>query len=266
MSAGERLAGSDIERAKHEYAENGFVILRGMVSPDRLGELHKTLSGEFESASKSGRLFSGGGQISGHLNCFPGSQSRFVYDTLQQRGIIDLARELHPQVLRMPNVGCNFNLPGSHTQHWHIDRPFTRSFLIVNIAVVNSTIENGATEVIPGTHKRFYKYTRFVLEGVGRRGMRVPLAQGDVLIRNSNLWHRGTTNRTTAPRPMLAFTWEDGGSQEADPFSVNGGEIRFIPNWFKLTAAGRMREQLFVRVPATYTALRLARSLVDSEY
>jgi len=266
MSAPGRLTDSEIDRAKLEYAESGFAVLRGIVSTERLAGLHGAISREFDGLSKSGQLFAGGGLISGHLNCFPGAQSRFVYDTLEERGIIDLARKLHPQVLRMPNVGCNFNLPGSHTQHWHIDRPFKRSFMIVNVAVVNSTIENGATEVIPGTHKRFYKYTRFVLEGMGRKGIRVPLSQGDVLIRDSNVWHRGTTNRTNLPRPMLAFTWEDGGSQEADPFSANGGNIRFIPNWFKLTPTGRLREKLFVKVPITYTALRLARSLVDSEY
>ncbi len=49
----------------------------------------------------------------------------------------------------MPNVGGNFNLPGSHTQHWHIDRPFAQDFMIANVAVVDSNLENGATEVIP---------------------------------------------------------------------------------------------------------------------
>jgi hypothetical protein len=40
----------------------------------------------------------------------------------------------------------------------------------------------------------------------------------------------------------------------------------FLPNWFKLTPMGRLRERLFVKVPAAYAALRLARSLVDKEY
>ena len=51
---------------------------------------------------------------------------------------------------------------------------------------------------------------------------------------------------------MLAFTWEDGGSNEPDPFSANGGQIRFLPNWFKLTPMGRLREKLFVKVPDTH--------------
>jgi hypothetical protein len=257
---------SDIEGFKQAYSRDGYFVIRNVVSPQRLGELHQALALEFDLASKSGALFSGGGLVSGHLNCFPGAGARFAYDTLQDGGIIDLIKQLHPNVLRMPNVGCNFNLPGSHTQHYHIDRPFTRDFMIANIAVVDTVVENGAIDVVPGTHKRFYKYTRFVLEGTSRNARRVPLNRGDVLIRSSNVWHRGMTNRTFIPRPMLAMTWEDGGSNHPDPFCVDGGKIRFLPNWFKPTPIGRLRERLFVKVPITYSALRFARSLLDSEY
>jgi hypothetical protein len=138
--------------------------------------------------------------------------------------------------------------------------------MIANVAIVDTVIENGAIEVIPGTHKRFYKYTQFVLERRYRDGVRVPLNQGDVLVRSSNLWHRGTTNRTSVPRPMLAMTWEDGGSDMQDPFVADGGKIRFLPNWFKPTRVGRLRERLFVKIPITYSALRFGRSLLDREY
>jgi hypothetical protein len=238
-----RLTAGEMENLQQEFAGNGYFVLRNIVSPERLTELHEALALEFDRASKSGALFSGGGLVSGHLNCFPGAGARFTYDTLQERGIIDLLKQLHPKVLRMPNVGCNFNLPGSHTQHYHIDRPFTRDFMIANVAVVDTVIENGAIELVTGTHKRFYKYTQFVLERC-----------------------HGMTNRTSVPRPMLAMTWEDGGSNHQDPFSAEGGGIRFLPNWFKPTRVGRLREQLFVKIPIIYSALRFARSLFDSEY
>ncbi len=266
MLASERLTENEIEKLRQDYASNGYFVLPKVVSAGRLTELHQALAQEFDRSVQTGVLFAGGGQLSGHLNCFPGAGARFAYDTLQARGIIDLLKQLHPSVIRMPNVGCNFNLPGSHTQHYHIDRPFTRDFMIANVAVVDTVIENGAIEVVPGTHKRFYKYTQFVLEGCNRNGLRVPLKQGDVLVRSSNVWHRGTMNMTSVPRPMLAMTWEDGGNNEPDPFSAGGGNIRFLPNWFKPTRAGRLREQLFVKVPIAYSALRFGRSLLDKEY
>lgn len=260
------LTGSEIEDLRQSFTSDGYFVIRDVVSRERLAELHDALSREFDAASPSGALFAGGGQLSGHLNCFPGAGARFVYDTLQERGIIDLIKKLHPKVVRMPNVGCNFNLPGSHTQHYHIDRPFTHEFMIANIAVVDTVIENGAIEVVPGTQKRPYKYTQFVLERPYRNSVRVPINRGDVLVRSSNLWHRGMPNRTSVPRPMLSLTWEDGGSTHEDPFAIEDGKIRFHPNWFRPTPLGRLREQVFVKVPIIYSALRFARSVCDSEY
>ena len=266
MLEANKLTASEIGQAKEQFARDGYCIFRNVVSPERLAELHSTLAQEFDRASKTGELFSGGGLLSGHLNCFPGTGAKFVYETLQQRGIIDFMKELHPQVLRMPNVGCNFNLPGSHVQHFHTDRPFNRDFMIANVTLVDTNEENGATDIIPGTHKRLYKYTEFAMKRLSSKGQRVVTKRGDVVIRNSNTWHRGMPNRTSIPRPMLAFTWEDGGSQLADPFSIHDGNIRFLPNWFKLTPLGRLREKLFVKAPFTYAALRFVRSMVDHEY
>lgn len=266
LSLPARLTGAELDRCRREFAANGYFVLRKLVPGARLAQLHQALSREFDAAAQSGALFSGGGLVSGHLNCFPGAGARFAYDTLMERGVIDLMKELHPSVQRMPNIGCNYNLPRSHTQHYHIDRPFTRGFMIANVAVVDTVIENGAIEVIPGTHQRLYRYTEFVLKRRHRDGIRVPLGQGDVLIRSSNVWHRGMTNLTSVPRPMLAMTWEDGGNNLADPFSAGDGKIRFLPNWFKPTAAGRLRERLFVKVPIAYSALRFARSLLDKTY
>lgn len=260
------LTDSRVAAVKQEFAANGYVVIHDAVPSAQLAALHDTLADEFAKASRAGALFAGGGHFSGHLNCFPGACSRFVYDSLVERGYLDLLKQLLPTVERMPNLGCNFNLPGSFTQHYHTDRPFTREFMIANVAIVDTNLENGATEVVPGTHQRFYKYTRFVLERQYRNGVRVPLKRGDLFIRSSNLWHRGTTNRTAVPRPMMAMTWEDGGNDDSDPFAADGGNVRFLPNWFRPTRVGRMRERLFVKVPLAYSALRFARSLVDSEY
>ncbi len=266
MTTTGRLSDSELARCRREYVENGYFVLRGVVDPDLLAGLHQALAREFDRASREDGLFSGGGLISGHLNCFPGEGTRAVYESLLNQGIVDFLKELDPRILRLPNVGCNFNLPGSHTQHWHTDYPFTRDFMIVNVTLVDTNTENGATDIIPATHKKFYKYTRFVLERVARNSMRVETKRGDVVVRNANLWHRGMTNLTRVPRPMLAFTWEDGGSKNPDPFRVNDGKIRFLPNWFKPTRAGRIRERVFVRAPFVYSALRFGRSLFDSEY
>src|SRR5690349_15701054 len=82
-------------------------------SRERLAHLHRLLLEEFTAARASGRLFAGGGSLAGHLNCSPGEAARFAYQALVDAGIIEIIRMLSDKVARLPNVGCNFNLPRS---------------------------------------------------------------------------------------------------------------------------------------------------------
>ena len=80
----------------------------------------------------------------------------------------------------------------------------------------------------------------------------------NVSFRNAAKLHLGTEHQSRD-----SF---DGQFHESAAGRVDGGKIRFLPNWFKPTRVGRLREQLFVKVPITYSALRFARSLFDTEY
>jgi ectoine hydroxylase-related dioxygenase (phytanoyl-CoA dioxygenase family) len=255
----------DLAQLKQSFAKDGYLVLRNVISREKLEHLRRRLLEEFEAMKQSGRLFAGGGSISGHLNCFPGEESRFVYEELQRQGIVDLVKALSASVVRHPNVGCNFNLPESVTQHYHVDSNFTEEFMIVNVAVVDTTLENGAIDVVPGTHGKFYKFWRFALERPHRNAKRLPLDQGDVLIRTSNLWHRGMPNFTDLARPMLALTWEKGGSTKGDPYRDEEGKITFRTNWYRTNFLGRLRERTFVAAPITYSTYRFVRSLFGSK-
>lgn len=259
------VATIDRDRLKKAFAEDGYLIFPGVVSPELLRTLHQRLSDAFEESKRSGQLFAGGGTISGHLNCSPGEAARFAYEALEAHGIIDLVKELFPKATRLPNVGCNFNLPHSVAQHYHADRNFLDYFMIANVAVVDTSIENGAIDMIPGTHRKFYKFWRFAMERASRGSKRIEMKQGDVLIRTSNVWHRGMPNFTDAPRPMLAFTWEDGGSTKPDPFKAEDGKIVFRTNWYQPTTLGRIRERTFVMAPITYSAYRFVTSLYGTK-
>ena len=259
------LTPEGIGQATRSFAEAGYVVLRDVVPKDKLAALHTDLMTEFDSQSRAGRLFSGGGLISGHLNCFPGEQSRFAYDAIKAHGVIDLVKALQPGVENDMRVGCNFNLPGSVAQHYHADGVFTEGFLVVNVAVVDTEIANGAIDVLPGTHKKFYKFWRYAAERAYKRTTRLPMKQGDVLVRSSNLWHRGMPNLTNAPRPMIALTFGEKGGSLPDPYSKDNGKITFHPNWYTPSLLGRIRERTFVKVPLSYSAYRLARSLIGNK-
>ena len=255
---------SELEAFSKTFADQGYLVFKNVVAKDQLDQLKQQIFDEFEAVLRSGSLFSGGGQLSGHLNCFPGAGSRFAYQALEERGILDVIKRLYPKPIAL-RVSSNFNMPRSVAQHYHMDGMFTEDFVIANVAVIDTDLVNGAIDVLPGTHQRFYEFWRYAVQRVYKRSTRLPLNAGDVLVRTSRLWHRGMPNRSASPRPMLAFTFGEKVAPKGDPFAVNGGKIAFDPNWFKPTALGRLREKTFVTAPITYSAYRLVRSLVGTK-
>jgi hypothetical protein len=242
------------------FAREGYVTLPNVVSKSRLAALTDELRGEYFRARANGELFSGGGTISGHLNCFPGAQSRFVYDELEQYGVFDLVRKLSPTATRMPNIGCNLNLSNSSAQNPHADGYAASPFLIVNVAPVETDLRNGAMEVTPGTHLRAYKYWQYAFSG--KSAIRMCMRAGDVVVRSSALWHRGMPNRSDAIRPMLAFTWENGGSDLADPYTAHDGRITLLANRYAQNLSGRLQERAFASLPALGRGYLFVRSVV----
>jgi hypothetical protein len=249
------------------FARDGYYVFKGVVPVEPLRALAGRLSEEFDRARREGKLFAGGGQISGHLNCFPGADSRFAWDAIERSGIGELVRRELPGLRGALRVNLNFNLPNSVTQHYHVDSAYLDGFMVVNVAVVDTVLENGAIDLLPGTHTRFYKYWEFALRRLNRLSTRVPMKTGDVLVRTSNLWHRGMPNRSASPRPMLAFTCGEriAERQSTDPFAVDDGRITFHPNWYQPNLAGRLRERTFVALPVTYATYRFIRSLVGTK-
>lgn len=251
----------DRSEAISRFHEDGFVVLRDVVSRETLRGVAAALASEYANWQRSNAAFKGGGLLSGHLNCYPGELSRPVLNELRESGTLELAQKLFPTNPRALRLGCNFNLPGSIAQHYHVDGLFVENFLVLNVAVVDTTIENGAIDVIPRTHKRFYKFWEFAARQVARGSTRVPLSAGDVLLRLSTVWHRGMPNNTQAARPMLAFTFGEKGVDTDDPFAYASGKVEFQTNWFTTSLLGRMRERITVAAPITYSAYRFTRSL-----
>jgi hypothetical protein len=248
-----------------QIEEDGFILFKNVVSKEGLAKLDGQIRDAYQKARDSGTLFEGGGNISGHLNCFPGEESRFVLDDLRSHGVLDLIETLAPGTVDRLRVNCNVNLPGSVAQHYHIDGYYAEEFHLCTVAVIDTDLVNGALDVLPGTNRRFYKFWQYALERKYKLTTRVPMEQGDVVLRKSTLWHRGMPNRSPAVRAQLTFTFGEGSAPDTDPFLANDGEIYFEPNWYKTDRIGRMRELIFVKVPFSYSTYRFVRSLFGNK-
>ncbi|MEL6984652.1 MAG: phytanoyl-CoA dioxygenase family protein, partial [Actinomycetota bacterium] len=154
------LSTDEIQDILASLETDGYAVVRGVVDPAKLQEFADHLDSEFARAGEDDRLFDGGGSITGHLNCFPGRASRFIYDAIAERGILRVVEAVTPDNLDQIRVTTNYNLPESKVQHFHSDGLYTEAFLICNVAVVDTDLRNGAIDMIPGTHKRFYKFWR----------------------------------------------------------------------------------------------------------
>ena len=141
------LSADELARAQDHFAEHGYAVFPGVISKDRLAELHGRLQAEFERWRGDGRLFEGGGNLTGHLNCFPGRRARFAYTELEDQGVVDAILHMRPGRPNDVRATMNYNLPGSVAQHYHIDGLYVDDFVICNVAVVDTASRHAMASV-----------------------------------------------------------------------------------------------------------------------
>jgi hypothetical protein len=217
-----RFDGAALQRAVTALQTDGFVAINDVVDHTHLDRLRERMSEDLEK-----------------IRAMPVVPHNFVWGNIQQNPPPDadlvfgdvVANPFVCQVTRaLLGSGAfnecltgNTNVPGSGLQPVHVDdgqlwpnlsvaHPPAR--LVVNLALSETTEENGAIELWPGTHLD----TRMVIGNsirvpeehvAARRAVRGPLLgatrKGAVLIRDMRLWHRGTPNHSAAPRFMIAM-------------------------------------------------------------
>jgi hypothetical protein len=108
-------------------------------------------------------------------------------------------------------------LPGSEYQTVHPDIyqlfPENNAVLppysiVINIPLVDAREDNGPLEIWPGgTHHYVARPSDVPNLAADMQSMRVVMAAGSIVIRDSRMWHRGTPNRSTEPRPNFTLIY-----------------------------------------------------------
>ena len=95
-----------------------------------------------------------------------------------------------------------------HASRFHRDvRTFSYPFrLMINLLVMldDFTLDNGATRLVPGSHRRLERPMDDVLE---QRSIAAVGPAGSIVLFDSNLWHSAAPNRSAAPRRALTLTF-----------------------------------------------------------
>ena len=90
----------------------------------------------------------------------------------------------------------------SGDQMWHSDNQ-ARSITII-VPLCDFTAENGATQLLPGTHELRSSWPLLLRDGA----QVVTPRQGSIVVYDSRTYHRGLGNSTNASRPALVFRYD----------------------------------------------------------
>lgn len=210
------------EAAVRAVLEDGLVVLKNVVALEHLDCLHDRLLQDIDAlhARPDAPFNWNTGNIQQNPPPFPPYLFRDIL--VNEQVIAVTAAVLGPGVKNRFYSG-NTAMPSTERQPVHadsthlwprLDVAHPPAELVVNIATVDVSPENGSTELWPGTHLdvtaaagRDIKIPAELIEA--RRAVRPPLqptvARGSVIIRDIRMWHAGMPNRTQQPRPMLAM-------------------------------------------------------------
>ena len=244
--------------ASQRYAAQGFIVIPGAIDPVACRRFGRSVQTEFSKLHA--RRVTMSGSLAGHLNFSMGPGGRELLSLIKAAGIPELLARLAGEPLVLAQAMGNLNIPGSTYQNYHIDGAFDRRSMIVNVCLISTDETNGATELVRTSNLSKQSYWRFRRDVQTCRCVRPVLDPGDILIRPSNLWHRGTPNWSGEPRPMAAFVYTppihlDGIDPEAElsrPIVISGNKFYGHFRWLK--------EVIAVKLPWLDDAMRQGRS------
>jgi ectoine hydroxylase-related dioxygenase (phytanoyl-CoA dioxygenase family) len=203
------LTPRDIEAHLERMERDGYTIVEDAIEPPLLDELSRDLARlEAELDAKPA------------ANLFEGLRTVRIYNLLA-RGAVYQKVPTHENVLpiveRVLDRGCLVSslssiaiCPGEDAQPIHADDqviplPKPHPPIICNTmwALTDFTPENGATRVIPGSHKADKSPTL----GESYETIPAAMARGSVLIFSGSIWHGGGANATDARRVGVAMNY-----------------------------------------------------------
>ena len=216
------LADADLAQVQRD----GYVILPDLLSTDELAEIKEAVAPLLD---RSGR------------NSFEGRCTQRVYSVLNKTRACDRIAD-HPRVLALldrlllPSYLLSMLqviniLPGEHAQMLHTDDsfyPLPRPRKALGAATIwaidDFTPDNGATDVIPGSHRWGDRRP----EPAAREP--VVMSAGSCVFFLATLWHGGGANRSANPRLAVTAQYCEPWlrPQEAFTLSISRDTVRTV--------------------------------------
>jgi len=202
-----RISGS--EDAAALVTERGWAILPGVIAPERVRALISRIDALLEQL-----------RIPFGANAFLGLRTRRIFNLLARDAIFE-GVPLHPAVLPVLEMVLGPELllssltaiemnPGQEAQPFHADdgsyglpKPHPPYNATAIWALSEFTLENGATRIVPGSHRRERNPRRQDQPEFESAVM----PAGSVLVYHGSLWHAGGPNRSAQRRIAIVCNY-----------------------------------------------------------
>lgn len=221
----------EYKKAKKKFDDEGFIVFENLISSNEVDEYLNALDPYLKKNIKGRNNFEGlkTNRIYGLLD-----KSEIFGKMVTNSVVMQFVRdELGESALLSALLAINL-MPGETVQPWHTDDGYVHvemphpSFGISAFwALTDTNKENGATELLPGSHKwdksklaKYIKLDDYQSEGfLGHNLSEAPenekkiieLSAGSLLLTKGTLIHRGGANNSDAPRlvvtPQYCFGW-----------------------------------------------------------
>ncbi len=213
--------------------QDGYTIVENAIEPELVDALNAALDRlETECGIRPG------------ANAFEGHHTIRIYNLLARDAVFEQV-PLHPRVLPVVegvlDEGCLVSSlssisidPGEAPQPLHADDtllglPRPHPPLVCNSmwALTDFTAENGATRIVPGSHR----WAEKPAYGADHPSIPAEMARGSVLIWNGSLWHGGGANASSHRRVGIAMNYCAGfiRQQENQQLGIPLDRVRVFP-------------------------------------
>jgi len=217
------LSADNLGRARTALLTDGFVVLLDVVDTQHIAKLRGKMLDDVAVILARNNVPTQFAK--GNIQQDPPPLAPYLFrDVLVNDYVIQVTKSVLGSGLHNSFYSGNTNLPGSQPQPVHADYGQLWPNLevahpafsyVVNLPVVDMDVHNGSTEIWPGTHTDPSVYwqsgdIKVAPDLLEMRRKDVPPLQpkvraGSVLIRDMRLWHRGVSNPSDQPRPMIAM-------------------------------------------------------------
>lgn len=196
----------DMTKALVDFDRDGYVLFENVIEPDLISELKEALlKTEHDN------------NITGRDTDFEGRKTIRIYNLLvhgetfwkvpTHTAVLPFAEAVLDSELQLSSLSCITLCPGQESQPLHADdqlipvakphQPFTLNCVW---AISDFTEENGATRLIPGSHKAG-DMPEYDVEMDSIPG---EMSAGSILFWHGSLWHGGGTNTTDERRYSIS--------------------------------------------------------------